>query len=75
MVTRIGWQRAFNAAIAQKTCQRSSAQVDALMNIVQVCIDVFSWNVYFKALRPFSSTMEGFNNDFFIDEIEKRPSI
>lgn len=77
MVTRVGWRRAFNAAITQKTCQRASAQVDARLNIVQVCIDVFSCNAFFKALRRFSSTrtMEEFNTEFFIDEIEKRPSI
>lgn len=77
MITRVGWRRAFNAAITQKTCQRASAQVDARLNIVQVCIDVFNCTAFFKALRRFSSTrtMEEFNIEFFIDEIEKRPSI
>jgi hypothetical protein len=56
MVTRDGWRRAFNAAITQKTCHRASAQVDARLNIVQVCIDVFFFHQQWKnSVMNFSS--------------------
>lgn len=67
------------------------AQVDARLNIVQFCIDVFICNARFEAIgscfsifsfvfmKKFSKKSkmdsEEFDTNLFIDEIEKRPPI